>query len=275
MRHASPPPGRTGDRSDAAVIASGGALVTGAGRGLGFEIARGSGDARPCRARHGRRWRSGDRCGCSARRRGLGARRSTCATPRPAAPPPARPPSAPAGSPSGSTTPASCTRAWPGSTTTPSAPRCSTSTSPAPSTARSPRSTLMRPADSGHVLNVVSLAGLAAAPGETLYSATKHACLAFSVGTLYDLRRSGTQGRPRQRALPRRHLDADAARQARRPRRRALVLRHACSTPRRSPPAPSSCSTVLARSPRSPAGAAPWCAASPPPRASASCCCRS
>ncbi len=53
---------------------------------------------------------------------------------------------------------------------------------------------LMRPADSGHVLNVVSLAGLAAAPGETLYSATKHACLAFSVGTLYDLRRSGSKG---------------------------------------------------------------------------------
>ncbi len=53
---------------------------------------------------------------------------------------------------------------------------------------------LMRPRDSGHVLNVVSLAGLAAAPGETLYSATKHACLAFSVGTLYDLRRSGSRG---------------------------------------------------------------------------------
>jgi NAD(P)-dependent dehydrogenase (short-subunit alcohol dehydrogenase family) len=53
---------------------------------------------------------------------------------------------------------------------------------------------LMRPRDRGHVVNVVSLAGLAAAPGETLYSATKHACLAFSVGTLHDLRRSGSRG---------------------------------------------------------------------------------
>jgi short-subunit dehydrogenase len=52
----------------------------------------------------------------------------------------------------------------------------------------------MRPRDSGHVLNVVSLAGLAVAPGETLYSATKHACLAFSLGTLHDLRRSGCRG---------------------------------------------------------------------------------
>jgi NAD(P)-dependent dehydrogenase (short-subunit alcohol dehydrogenase family) len=52
----------------------------------------------------------------------------------------------------------------------------------------------MRPADSGHVLNVVSLAGLAPVPGETFYAATKHACLAFSVGTLFDLRRRGCQG---------------------------------------------------------------------------------
>jgi NAD(P)-dependent dehydrogenase (short-subunit alcohol dehydrogenase family) len=50
---------------------------------------------------------------------------------------------------------------------------------------------LMRPADSGHVLNVVSLAGLAAPPGETVYAATKHAALAFTVGTLYDLRQDG------------------------------------------------------------------------------------
>lgn len=53
---------------------------------------------------------------------------------------------------------------------------------------------LMRPANSGHILNVVSLAGLAAPPGETVYAATKHAALAFTVGTLYDLRESGCKG---------------------------------------------------------------------------------
>ncbi len=53
---------------------------------------------------------------------------------------------------------------------------------------------LMRPANSGHVINIVSLAGLVAAPGETVYAATKHACLAFSIGTLSDLRRSGVKG---------------------------------------------------------------------------------
>jgi short-subunit dehydrogenase len=50
---------------------------------------------------------------------------------------------------------------------------------------------VMRPADRGHVLNVVSLAGLAAPPGETVYAATKHSALAFTVGTLYDLRQAG------------------------------------------------------------------------------------
>src|SRR5919204_1990797 len=53
---------------------------------------------------------------------------------------------------------------------------------------------LMRPADRGHVLNVVSLAGLAAPPGETVYAATKHGALAFTVGTLYDLRQEGIDG---------------------------------------------------------------------------------
>src|SRR3954452_12622250 len=50
---------------------------------------------------------------------------------------------------------------------------------------------LMRAAGSGHVINVISLAGLAAPPGETIYAATKHAALAFSIGTLYDLREAG------------------------------------------------------------------------------------
>ncbi len=49
----------------------------------------------------------------------------------------------------------------------------------------------MRPAGRGHVINIVSLAGLAAAPGEAAYSASKHAALAFTLGTLLDLRRSG------------------------------------------------------------------------------------
>jgi NAD(P)-dependent dehydrogenase (short-subunit alcohol dehydrogenase family) len=53
---------------------------------------------------------------------------------------------------------------------------------------------LMRPANRGHVINVVSLAGIVAAPGETLYSASKHAAMAFTLGTLFDLRRAGVKG---------------------------------------------------------------------------------
>jgi NAD(P)-dependent dehydrogenase (short-subunit alcohol dehydrogenase family) len=49
----------------------------------------------------------------------------------------------------------------------------------------------MVPADRGHVINVISLAGLVAAPGEVNYSASKHAAMAFTLGTLFDLRRSG------------------------------------------------------------------------------------
>jgi NAD(P)-dependent dehydrogenase (short-subunit alcohol dehydrogenase family) len=43
----------------------------------------------------------------------------------------------------------------------------------------------------GHVINVVSLAGIVAAPGEVNYSASKHAAMAFTLGTLFDLRREG------------------------------------------------------------------------------------
>lgn len=46
----------------------------------------------------------------------------------------------------------------------------------------------------GHVVNIVSLAGLVAAPGEVAYSASKHAALAFTLGTLFDLRRRGIGG---------------------------------------------------------------------------------
>jgi NAD(P)-dependent dehydrogenase (short-subunit alcohol dehydrogenase family) len=49
----------------------------------------------------------------------------------------------------------------------------------------------MRPAGRGHIINVVSLAGLAAPPGESLYAATKHAAIAFTLGTLADLRAEG------------------------------------------------------------------------------------
>ncbi len=49
-------------------------------------------------------------------------------------------------------------------------------------------------ADRGHVINVISLAGIVAAPGEVNYSASKHAAMAFTLGTLFDLRRSGIVG---------------------------------------------------------------------------------
>jgi NAD(P)-dependent dehydrogenase (short-subunit alcohol dehydrogenase family) len=52
----------------------------------------------------------------------------------------------------------------------------------------------MTEAGSGHVVNVVSLAGLVAAPGEVTYSASKHAAMAFTLGTLFDLRRAGFRG---------------------------------------------------------------------------------
>jgi short-subunit dehydrogenase len=40
---------------------------------------------------------------------------------------------------------------------------------------------------------VISLAGLVAAPGEVGYSASKHAAIAFTLGTLADLRRTGVR----------------------------------------------------------------------------------
>jgi NAD(P)-dependent dehydrogenase (short-subunit alcohol dehydrogenase family) len=52
----------------------------------------------------------------------------------------------------------------------------------------------MRAANRGHVVNVVSLAGIVAAPGEVAYSASKHAAMAFTLGTLFDLRRAGSKG---------------------------------------------------------------------------------
>lgn len=52
---------------------------------------------------------------------------------------------------------------------------------------------MMLPTGQGHVINVISLAGLVAAPGEVNYSASKHAAMAFTLGTLFDLRRSGVK----------------------------------------------------------------------------------
>lgn len=52
---------------------------------------------------------------------------------------------------------------------------------------------IMRPENRGHVVNVVSLAGLVAAPGENLYASTKHAAMAFTIGVQTDLLRSGTK----------------------------------------------------------------------------------
>ena len=46
----------------------------------------------------------------------------------------------------------------------------------------------------GHVVNVISLAGIVAAPGEVAYAASKHAAMAFTLGTLFDLRRAGHGG---------------------------------------------------------------------------------
>ncbi len=46
----------------------------------------------------------------------------------------------------------------------------------------------------GHVINVISLAGIVAAPGEVTYSASKHAAMAFTLGTLFDLRRADIDG---------------------------------------------------------------------------------
>lgn len=53
---------------------------------------------------------------------------------------------------------------------------------------------LFRAVDRGHVVNVVSLAGLVPAPGEGIYSATKHGALAFGIATLNDLRLAGYAG---------------------------------------------------------------------------------
>ena len=49
----------------------------------------------------------------------------------------------------------------------------------------------MRISGRGQIINLISLAGLAAATGIVAYSASKHAAIAFSLGTAADLRRDG------------------------------------------------------------------------------------
>jgi NAD(P)-dependent dehydrogenase (short-subunit alcohol dehydrogenase family) len=49
----------------------------------------------------------------------------------------------------------------------------------------------MRAGGGGHVVNVASLAGLVAVPGEAVYSGSKHAVLGFSLSTAADLRLAG------------------------------------------------------------------------------------
>ncbi|MDT0213760.1 SDR family NAD(P)-dependent oxidoreductase [Rothia sp. ARF10] len=50
---------------------------------------------------------------------------------------------------------------------------------------------VMRPAHCGHIINVASLAGLVSVPGEGVYAATKHAVVGLSTSTLADLRAAG------------------------------------------------------------------------------------
>jgi NAD(P)-dependent dehydrogenase (short-subunit alcohol dehydrogenase family) len=52
----------------------------------------------------------------------------------------------------------------------------------------------MRAAGRGKIVNVISLAGLIAVPGQAIYSASKHAAIAFSLATLADLRIAGVTG---------------------------------------------------------------------------------
>lgn len=49
----------------------------------------------------------------------------------------------------------------------------------------------MRDSGGGHIVNIVSLAGLTAVPGEAVYAASKHAAIGFSLSTLSDLRLAG------------------------------------------------------------------------------------
>ncbi|KOV78037.1 SDR family oxidoreductase [Nocardia sp. NRRL S-836] len=51
----------------------------------------------------------------------------------------------------------------------------------------------MRGRGGGHVVNIVSLAGITAVAGEAVYAASKHAAVGFSLSTLADLRQAGVR----------------------------------------------------------------------------------
>ncbi|MBM2618752.1 SDR family NAD(P)-dependent oxidoreductase [Actinoplanes sp. LDG1-06] len=52
----------------------------------------------------------------------------------------------------------------------------------------------MVPAGRGQVINLVSMAGIVATPGQAVYAASKHAAMAYTLSTLFDLRRGGHRG---------------------------------------------------------------------------------
>jgi NAD(P)-dependent dehydrogenase (short-subunit alcohol dehydrogenase family) len=49
------------------------------------------------------------------------------------------------------------------------------------------------PGGGGHIINIASLAGISAVPGEAVYAASKHAVMGFSISTACDLRIAGVQ----------------------------------------------------------------------------------
>ena len=53
---------------------------------------------------------------------------------------------------------------------------------------------VMKDLGHGHVVNVASLAGLSAVAGEAVYAASKHAVLGFSLSTMADLKLAGVTG---------------------------------------------------------------------------------
>ena len=51
----------------------------------------------------------------------------------------------------------------------------------------------MQGAGGGHIVNIASLAGITAVPGEAVYAASKHAVMGFSLSTIADLRSAGVE----------------------------------------------------------------------------------
>src|SRR3954468_465529 len=76
----------------------------------------------------------------------------------------------------------------------------------------------------GHVINVVSLAGIVAAPGEVSYSASKHAALPSPSARSSTCGARASMGSSSRPSAPMASGDADAGGQARRPRCRRLLL---------------------------------------------------